>query len=166
MIVNLLRAIKQPQQTNGGEFLRTVRCVAVRPTQTFHARTCAGVITTGLSVGSPGIRARVRVVRLGGHANRQPSQPRAQKPKYFHGEIDMEPFIGQILLLPYNFAPKGWSPCNGQLLPIAQNQALFSLLGTNFGGDGRTTFALPTLAGPGAGLSYYIALQGIYPSRN
>jgi microcystin-dependent protein len=59
----------------------------------------------------------------------------------------LEPFLGQLALVPYNFAPKGWALCNGQLLPINQNQALFSLLGTNFGGDGRTTFALPDLRG-------------------
>jgi microcystin-dependent protein len=78
----------------------------------------------------------------------------------------MEPFIGQIQLFPYNFAPKGWMTCAGQLLPINQNQALFALIGTNFGGDGRTTFALPTLQGPGSGLQYCIAIQGIFPSRN
>jgi microcystin-dependent protein len=49
--------------------------------------------------------------------------------------------------MPFGFAPRGWAMCNGQLLPINQNQALFSLLGTNFGGDGRTTFALPNLQG-------------------
>ena len=59
----------------------------------------------------------------------------------------MEPFLGQIGLFPYNFAPKGWMVCSGQVLPINQNQALFSLLGTNFGGDGRTTFGLPNLSG-------------------
>jgi microcystin-dependent protein len=58
-----------------------------------------------------------------------------------------EPFIGQIILVPYNFAPRGWAFCNGQLLPIAQNTALFSLLGTTFGGNGQTTFALPDLRG-------------------
>ena len=80
----------------------------------------------------------------------------------------MEPFIGQIELFPYTFAPRGWSTCEGQQLPIDQNQALFALLGTNFGGDGRTTFALPDLRGkaPADGLAYYIALQGIFPSRN
>lgn len=78
------------------------------------------------------------------------------------------PFIGQVALFAFNFAPVGWSTCEGQLLPIDQYQALFSLLGTTFGGDGRTTFALPDLQGkaPGDGLAYYIALQGIYPSRN
>lgn len=56
-----------------------------------------------------------------------------------------EPFIGQITLFPYPFPPKGWADCLGQLLPIAQNTALFSLLGTQYGGDGKTTFALPNL---------------------
>ena len=59
----------------------------------------------------------------------------------------MNPFIGQILMVGFNFAPVGWALCNGQLLPIAQNTALFSLLGTYYGGDGRTTFALPNLQG-------------------
>lgn len=58
-----------------------------------------------------------------------------------------EPFIGQINVVAFNFAPRGWAECNGQLLPIAQNTALFSLLGTTFGGDGRSTFALPDLRG-------------------
>jgi len=59
----------------------------------------------------------------------------------------MDPFLGQITVFPYNFAPKGWALCGGQLLPIAQYTALFSLLGTQFGGDGRTTFGLPDLRG-------------------
>ena len=59
----------------------------------------------------------------------------------------MDPFIGEIRLVPFNFAPKGWALCAGQLLPINQNQALFALLGTTYGGDGRTTFALPDLRG-------------------
>ena len=58
-----------------------------------------------------------------------------------------EPFIGEIRVTSFNFAPRGWAMCNGQLLTIAQNQALFSLLGTFYGGDGRTTFALPDLRG-------------------
>jgi microcystin-dependent protein len=58
-----------------------------------------------------------------------------------------EPFLGEIKIVGFNFAPKGWAVANGQLLPINQNQALFSLLGTTFGGDGRTTFALPDLRG-------------------
>ena len=58
-----------------------------------------------------------------------------------------EPFLSEIRLFSFSFAPKGWALCNGQLLPINQNQGLFSLLGTTFGGDGRTTFALPNLQG-------------------
>lgn len=71
-----------------------------------------------------------------------------------------EPFIGQIAFVPYNFAPRGWAECNGQLLSIAQNTALFSLLGTTYGGNGTTNFALPDMRGrmlihngQGAGLS-------------
>lgn len=58
-----------------------------------------------------------------------------------------EPFLGQIFAVAFDFAPKGFASCNGQILPINQNQALFSLLGTTYGGDGRTTFALPDLRG-------------------
>jgi microcystin-dependent protein len=54
-----------------------------------------------------------------------------------------DPFIGEIKVISFNFPPKGWAFCNGQLLPINQNQALFSILGTVYGGDGRTTFGLP-----------------------
>jgi len=74
-------------------------------------------------------------------------------------------FLAEIRIFPYNFAPRGWAFCNGQLLPISQNTALFSLLGTTYGGDGRSTFALPNLQGsvplhvgasqPGPGLSVY-----------
>lgn len=71
-----------------------------------------------------------------------------------------DPFIAEIRAFPYNFSPRGWLPCDGQLLPIAQNTALFSLLGTTYGGDGRTNFGLPDLrgrfpmgAGQGPGLS-------------
>jgi microcystin-dependent protein len=56
-----------------------------------------------------------------------------------------EPFLGEIKLFTFNFAPKGWAMCNGQLLPINQNQALFSVLGTTYGGNGQTNFALPNL---------------------
>jgi microcystin-dependent protein len=58
-----------------------------------------------------------------------------------------EPFLGEIKLISWNFPPKGWAFCNGQLLPINQNQALFSILGTTYGGDGRVNFALPNLQG-------------------
>jgi microcystin-dependent protein len=57
------------------------------------------------------------------------------------------PYLAEIKITPYTFAPKGWAMCNGQLMPINQNQALFSLLGTQYGGDGRVTFALPNLQG-------------------
>lgn len=73
-----------------------------------------------------------------------------------------EPFIGQLMLVPYNFTPRGWLPCDGRVLPIAQNTALFSLLGVTYGGDGQTTFKLPDLrgrtpvsVGQGPGLSGY-----------
>jgi microcystin-dependent protein len=58
-----------------------------------------------------------------------------------------EPYLAEIRIVSFSFAPKGWALCNGQLLPINQNQALFSLLGTTYGGDGITTFALPNLPG-------------------
>lgn len=58
-----------------------------------------------------------------------------------------EPFLGEIRLMPFNFAPRGWASANGQLLPINQNQALFSLCGTTYGGNGTSTFALPDLRG-------------------
>ncbi len=107
-----------------------------------------------------------------------------------------EPFIGEIRLFGGNFAPKGWALCNGQTLPINQNQALFSLLGTTYGGNGTTTFNLPDLRDrvpvhPGnnvvlgeragslglgsgqpadapayLGLNFCIATWGIYPSRD
>jgi len=106
----------------------------------------------------------------------------------------MEPFLGQIMWAGFPFAPQGWASCNGAVMPLEQNVALFSLLGTSFGGDGRTTFGLPdlggavavgtsatrpigqtlALGGPGAGAAAAtglvvpasIALQGIYPPRN
>ncbi len=72
------------------------------------------------------------------------------------------PFLAEIRIFPFNFAPKGWAFCNGQLLPISQNTAVFSLLGTTYGGDGKSTFALPNLQGSaplmpgqGPGLSLY-----------
>lgn len=58
-----------------------------------------------------------------------------------------DPFVAEIRIFPFNFAPKGWAWCNGQLLPLSQNTALFSLLGTTYGGDGKSTFALPDLEG-------------------
>jgi len=58
-----------------------------------------------------------------------------------------DPFVAEIRIFPFNFAPKGWAWCTGQILPISQNTALFSLLGTTYGGDGKSTFALPDLQG-------------------
>jgi microcystin-dependent protein len=58
-----------------------------------------------------------------------------------------DPFVAEIRIFPFNFPPKGWAFCNGQLLPLSQNTALFSLLGTTYGGDGKSTFALPDMQG-------------------
>jgi microcystin-dependent protein len=58
-----------------------------------------------------------------------------------------DPFVAEIRIFPFNFAPKGWAFCDGQILPLSQNTALFSLLGTTYGGDGKSTFALPDLQG-------------------
>lgn len=73
-----------------------------------------------------------------------------------------DPFVAEIRIVPFTFAPKGWAFCNGQILPLSQNTALFSLLGTVYGGDGKSTFALPNLQGSvvlapgqGPGLSLY-----------
>lgn len=74
-----------------------------------------------------------------------------------------EPFLSEIRIVSFNFAPRGWALCNGQLLPINQNQALFSLLGTTFGGDGRVNFALPDSRGRvpiHAGNSYTLGQRG------
>src|ERR1700759_2010791 len=77
----------------------------------------------------------------------------------------MDPFVAEIRIFPFNFAPKGWAWCDGKLLPLSQNTALFSLLGTTYGGNGQSNFALPDLQGnaaihtgaaqPGPGLSFY-----------
>ena len=79
-----------------------------------------------------------------------------------------EPFIGEVRLLSFNWAPRGWALCNGQLLPISQNDALFSLIGCNYGGDCRTTFALPDMRGrvavhegQGSGLSNYVLAERV-----
>jgi len=82
----------------------------------------------------------------------------------------IEPFLGEIETHAFSFCPKGWALLNGQLLPINQNQALFSLLGTRYGGDGQVTFALPVgkpvYALNGEPLLQCIAIQGIFPSPN
>ena len=79
-----------------------------------------------------------------------------------------DPFLGEIDTFAFNFCPTGWAPLNGQLLQISTNTALFSLLGTTYGGDGKTTFALPTgkpvfTLTPGARV---IALVGLFPPRS
>jgi microcystin-dependent protein len=81
----------------------------------------------------------------------------------------MDPFVAEIRIFAFNFAPRGWAWCDGQLLPLSQNTALFSLLGTTYGGDGKSNFALPDLQGsvpihtgaaqPGPGLSTYFLGQ-------
>jgi microcystin-dependent protein len=82
----------------------------------------------------------------------------------------MDPFVAEIRVFGFKFAPKGWAECNGQLLPVSQNTALFALLGTNFGGDGKSTFGLPdfqgsTAIGQGQGLSsYYVGEEGGVPN--
>lgn len=85
-------------------------------------------------------------------------------------EAQATPFLGQVALFAFNFCPAGWLPLNGQLLPISQNTALFSLLGTNYGGDGITTFALPkwgsAYTANGFPYTACIAAQGVFPSRN
>ena len=77
-----------------------------------------------------------------------------------------DPFVAEVRIFPFNFAPKGWAFCDGQLLPLSQNTALFSLLGTMYGGDGKSTFALPNIQGScvihpgqGQGLSEYFEGQ-------
>lgn len=77
----------------------------------------------------------------------------------------MDVFLGSIQLVAFNFAPNGFLLCNGQMMAISQNAALFSLLGTTYGGDGMTTFALPKLSSPIEGLNFVIAISGLYPTR-
>src|ERR1700730_833058 len=96
----------------------------------------------------------------------------------------MDPFVAEIRCFAFNFAPKGWAFCNGQILSLSQNTALFSLLGTTYGGDGKSNFALPNLQksfptspgqGPGlalydlgqsAGVEFVTLLQSEMPSHN
>ena len=77
----------------------------------------------------------------------------------------MNPTLGEIILVGFTFAPDGWAICDGTVLSISQNSALFALLGNRYGGDGVTTFALPNLTAPPE-LRYLIALQGHFPSRD
>lgn len=80
----------------------------------------------------------------------------------------MDPFLGDIEIFPYGFTPYGWMECNGQILNITTNEALFALIGTNFGGNGSTTFGLPNIPADKCpmGMRYYIAVQGIFPSKS
>jgi microcystin-dependent protein len=80
----------------------------------------------------------------------------------------MDYYIGDIQLFAYNFVPMGWLLCNGAVLQIMQNQALFSLISNKFGGNGSTTFALPNMTNdsPIAGMKYYMCVSGIYPVRS
>lgn len=79
----------------------------------------------------------------------------------------MEPCLGEIRLFAFKWAPEGWLLCDGRILPISLHRAVFSLLGTSYGGDGQATFALPNLIGkePFPGSIYCICVEGIYPSR-
>jgi microcystin-dependent protein len=81
----------------------------------------------------------------------------------------MEALLGQISAFPYMFEPSYWALCDGRLMQISANQALYSLIGTTFGGDGRTTFALPdlrTAAVGWGGVRYFICTYGLYPDFN
>jgi len=80
----------------------------------------------------------------------------------------MDHYIGEIKLFSFNFVPSGWILCEGQILAVDQNPALFSILGATYGGDGRTTFAVPKLRGKGPTpyTHYCIALQGTLPTRD
>src|SRR5215210_3159729 len=89
------------------------------------------------------------------------SESSRARPKVGGGAM-ADPFVAEIRIFPFNFPPKGWAFCNGQLLPLSQNTALFALLGTTYGGDGKSNFALPDLQGrasmhpgQGAGLSLH-----------
>jgi len=83
-----------------------------------------------------------------------------------------DPSLGDVIRFAGNFAPRGWEFCDGQILPIADNENLYSILGTTYGGDGRTNFALPNLKDEGIIKSnayfgqYIIAIQGTYPNRD
>ena len=86
-----------------------------------------------------------------------------------HVNASEDPFLGEISIFAGTFAPRGWAFCDGQLLPIGQHSALYSLLGANYGGDGRTIFALPDLREQEKSLKgarYIIALDGTYPPRH
>ena len=81
-----------------------------------------------------------------------------------------QPYVGEIRIFAGNFAPAGWMFCEGQLLPISENETLFQLIGTTYGGDGQSTFAVPMakpiISATGATLTQCISLFGIFPSQN
>ena len=77
----------------------------------------------------------------------------------------MEPLLGEVTYFAGNFAPRGWAFCNGAMLEIAPNTALYSIIGTTYGGDGRVTMALPKIEDLN-GCKAIIAIQGVYPSRS
>jgi len=77
----------------------------------------------------------------------------------------VEPYLGEIILVAFGYAPIGWSICAGQVMQINQNQALFALLGTTYGGNGVSTFQLPTMTAP-TGMNYIIATNGVFPSQD
>jgi microcystin-dependent protein len=77
----------------------------------------------------------------------------------------MDCYLGQVQLFAYMFVPRCWAPCNGQILQIQHHEALFSLLGTMYGGDGIHTFALPKLD-PIGDVNYYVCVEGQYPPRS
>ena len=111
-------------------------------------------------IGSKGIGKR------GPPGRRGPPGPRGAKGEQGPPGLN-KLFIGEIRLFGGNFTPRDWALCEGQLLSVADNTALFSILGTTYGGDGRTTFGLPDLSDHRPGdVHYIIALQGFYPSRN
>jgi len=78
----------------------------------------------------------------------------------------VDPYLGQVFLFAGDFPPRGYIECNGALLGVNENTALFSLIGAVYGGDGRTTFGLPKIPRPEKGGMYVIAVVGVYPPRN
>src|SRR5215471_6546661 len=103
--------------------IRSVRPAAASRT-TISSRTSASISSSRFSASSP-VRPRGAIARRN----------------------QMDPFVAEIRIFPFNFAPKGWAFCDGQILPLSQNTALFSLLGTTYGGDGKSNFALPNMQG-------------------
>ena len=80
-----------------------------------------------------------------------------------------EAYLGEVRPFSFDFQPEGWVPCNGQVLPISGNTALYALLGNRYGGDGKANFALPKIpplpSASGQGLGYYISMRGTFPPR-